>query len=1317
MGSALGPLESVINAISEAWAGFVGDIGSSSSAFYNAGQAIGDFLSGLGTFIGNALSNINWDSALDTINTGLFAALVLAFKNFFGKGSFLDQFGGGIMKNIAGSFSQLEGALGALQQNIKAKTLKEIAIAVGILAVSLLILSTIEPEKMKAAMASLTVSFGLLLGAMVLLEKVSLSAGFLKIPFIAAGLIVLSTAILILSVAVRNLGSMDWNSLAKGLLGISVLLAGISLAVGPLRSSAGLITAGIGITAIAIAMKILASAVKDFGSLSWAALGQGIAAVAVALVGIGAAARLFPPNMILVGAGLIAVAIGLKIIASAVEVFASMSWEGIGKGMAAMAGALLIIAGAMRLMPPTMLLTAAGLLVVAVAMNVMSKAIQSMGGMSISEIAKGLGTLAGALIILGAALLFMQGSIGGAVALGIAAAGIALLAPALTMLGNQSWGEIIKGLVSLALALGILGIAAVALTPAVPAMLGLGAALLLIGGGLALAGAGIFLIGLGLAAIAAAGPTAVAILLNALSDLVMKIPEYVESLVTSLINIVTALGEAAPKFVEAIGKILVALSQAIIQAAPALAEAAVVLVTSLLNGLRQLFPLIVQAGFDLIISLLTGIRNNLPQITALVAQIIANFITGLGSYAATISAAGVTLVVTLLNAIGSNMSRLITAGVNLVTRFISGIVNSYGRIITAGINAVTRFFTAVSSAATRLVSAGVTAMTNFITGIGNSGSRLVTAGTAAATKLIKAIVAGVLTLVNEGAKAIIKFLNGVADAIETYEGPMLVAGARIGVAIVQGMVNGLGSMAGALRDKVESMISSIPSKARELLHLGSPSKVFHDIGTNIMLGLINGMTASSDDAVNSMVVVSNGIIDSVKSIFEITSPSKVMQKLGEFIGEGFVKGLQGSAEDIDRAFGDMNQKLRDAQREATDAIASAKSERARLRQGKETKAEAREIRSLNREIAANKAMREKVGDASTQTTKKLVDERKQLVGLANQYADVTEKLKEAQSVLAAAQKQRDDFAASTKEQYAETPTISTTIDPALALERYKQGLANQAAAVQTYASTLQQLRALGLDDKTYQKLLKEGTADQKFATQLLAGGKTAVDGLNALDAQLDSVSQSLGTTAAANLYQAGVDAAQGLVNGLASQQAAIAGQMTAIAKIIVNAIKKALKMKSPSKVFEDIGDQTMQGFADGLNKSSTLVTDATESVGTAMIDSMKESMAGLSDALSSEIDADPTITPVLDLSQVQQDADSMKSILENLVPITAASSYSQAAAISAADKRAAEEAAQVASVGTNIQFEQNNYSPEALSAIEIYRQTQNQLSQAKMALA
>ena len=86
-------------------------------------------------------------------------------------------------------------------------------------------------------------------------------------------------------------------------------------------------------------------------------------------------------------------------------------------------------------------------------------------------------------------------------------------------------------------------------------------------------------------------------------------------------------------------------------------------------------------------------------------------------------------------------------------------------------------------------------------------------------------------------------------------------------------------------------------------------------------------------------------------------------------------------------------------------------------------------------------------------------------------------------------------------------------DPVDQVVTYQNALTTQANAVAAYQTTLQQLRKLGLDDATYQKLLSEGTADQEFASQLLSGGKTAVTGLNKLDTQLQTVSKNLASQA------------------------------------------------------------------------------------------------------------------------------------------------------------------------------------------------------------
>jgi len=73
--------------------------------------------------------------------------------------------------------------------------------------------------------------------------------------------------------------------------------------------------------------------------------------------------------------------------------------------------------------------------------------------------------------------------------------------------------------------------------------------------------------------------------------------------------------------------------------------------------------------------------------------------------------------------------------------------------------------------------------------------------------------------------------------------------------------------------------------------------------------------------------------------------------------------------------------------------------------------------------------------------------------------------------------------------------------------------------------------------------------------------------------------------------------------------------------------------------------------------------------------------------------------------------------LAALTNVNAVASFGHASAISA--ERSRTEAEQVAAVagGSIVKFEQNNFSPKALTEVEIYRQTKNQLSQAKSALA
>jgi hypothetical protein len=139
-------------------------------------------------------------------------------------------------------------------------------------------------------------------------------------------------------------------------------------------------------------------------------------------------------------------------------------------------------------------------------------------------------------------------------------------------------------------------------------------------------------------------------------------------------------------------------------------------------------------------------------------------------------------------------------------------------------------------------------------------------------------------------------------------------------------------------------------------------------------------------------------------------------------------------------------------------------------------------------------------------------------------------------------------------------------------------------------------------------------------------------------------------------------------------------------------------------------------MAKGFQDSKAIVTDAVDQAAKDALLAMKNTMRGISDAVTDELNPNPVITPILDLTLVRTQAEELAAMTK-VVPITAAASYGQASMISTTQTAAQSETPDVALAGTNVKFEQNNYSPDSLSEIEIYRQTRNQLSQLKSVLA
>jgi len=100
---------------------------------------------------------------------------------------------------------------------------------------------------------------------------------------------------------------------------------------------------------------------------------------------------------------------------------------------------------------------------------------------------------------------------------------------------------------------------------------------------------------------------------------------------------------------------------------------------------------------------------------------------------------------------------------------------------------------------------------------------------------------------------------------------------------------------------------------------------------------------------------------------------------------------------------------------------------------------------------------------------------------------------------------------------------------------------------------------------------------------LTEGGQKAVSTVNTLQGKINTAAGTLGSQTSKAMYDSGIQAAQGLLKGMKSKESALYRQARRFAREIARAVKKELGIKSPSRVFRDIGKHTTDGLVIGLD--------------------------------------------------------------------------------------------------------------------------------------
>lgn len=548
---------------------------------------IGEIFEELGSGSSGAFGNLNGNALWGFANAGMIAGLIAGIKGFLE--AFKDI--GSTVKDTIGGVAELLNKLGeavtAWKNNKNAETLKTISTAVAILAGSLVVLSMVKPERLAAYTGAMIALFAELLVALAIYDEIAKKTK--KVGKGTSSMVVMAAGVLILTSALKKISEIETEKLLTSVIALGAVMAELVAAqVAISKWAKDGAKHAMSMLAMAAAVRVLAEAVEQLADLGWDGIEKGLIAVAGLLAEVAAFSGLSNFGGLTAGkaVGILILAAALSVLEKSVSAFSKMPVDELQNGIGVLGAILGEIAVFSMLSNPAehVLSTATALTILSGGLLILSNALANLGGMTLGQIGVALAAMAGGLIEMGVALTLVKGSLGSATSFLIMSVVLNALVSPLKSLGEMSLEEIGHGLLAVGGALGIFAIAVGTMSLAGPIVIAVSAALSLLAGSFALL--------LGTMAAVSLMPLRVEALVVALGTLGSAIGVFIA-------GVIAGLGTAAGSIAIAIAEIIVAVCNAIAQAVPAIGNALAQLIVAICNVIVQCSEPIGQALFTL----------------------------------------------------------------------------------------------------------------------------------------------------------------------------------------------------------------------------------------------------------------------------------------------------------------------------------------------------------------------------------------------------------------------------------------------------------------------------------------------------------------------------------------------------------------------------------------------------------------------------------------------------------------------------------------------------------------------------------------------
>lgn len=838
-------------ASSDAFASFKKNIGTSL-------KNVGDMIYGFWIGLGDSLKKMSLSDILSGALLG--GGLAMGFKtlqNLLGGFQSITDSASGLMGKISGVFGELKTALSSLTEAIKAKTLRDIAVSILILVGALFILAMLPADKLIQGAIAIGVLAKILTTA--LSSLFAIKTDLKKMSALFGALFMLSGALLVLSIAVAIMGSMDVKTLGQGLIAIGLMVEGMARVVDKMASKEKKMVSGVAaLLGMAVAINLLVAPVALLGLLPTGVITQGLIAVGLLMAGIAAFVKYIDDSKDSLGQ-MVGTAVVLNQLAGAIAVLAGVvallgmiPTGTLIQGILGMAAVMVMMVLTVNNIEVKSLTGVFSLVIMAGAMLIAAKALEEIASMSWGDYLSAVFRLGLVIAGLVYAANSAEASLEGVGAVALLAGAVLLLAGALSIIGGMSMEQIGTALIGLAGGLLILLGAAAIAQFVTPGLLALALAIAAIGATVVGVLAGITILVMAFTAfisvISMAGPaigTGMVAIASGIAAGAAIIAAASPAIEAALVGVANAVRNAAPALGKALKAMIKALGPALVELIKVLGDGVRQLAIELIRIITEQGPGLIGAALGLVVSLLDQLVDNLPTILTRLFEILDMVLAAIDGYLPTFAAHLLSWLTSILDFLQQLTPLVLQFVLNLVISIINTLAENIPQMVEAGVNLINAWLTGMASMAAGIIDAAFNALITFINAFSNAIDQRGPELKAAVSKLVNSI-----------KNFIFGDINNVAGDIGSHA-------MSIGRNIIDGIVNGINNAKNAVINLMRNLASSCLDTVKSFLGIHSPSRKFAEVAKFMMLGMSKGLGDNEDMVYRDLKDISEKILDTM----------------------------------------------------------------------------------------------------------------------------------------------------------------------------------------------------------------------------------------------------------------------------------------------------------------------------------------------------------------------------------------------------------------------------------------------------------------------